>query len=244
MRPTRAAASFRRRASRCSTTARFRPHVSGLKGVRDPKTFKLVYTPDPTRKLPVASVRPWLSLSSVRPDPDRPASARHRRRAGRRRHFPARHRPARARSVFAAGGRDAHLAVDRAGRRRVQPDAGHPARRRVRPLWRCRRYVDPARDRGRSLDPDHPALDGAGRGAAQHLERDAGLFRDHADHLAGELDGTRARHARPASWRCAKRISSSPPNSPARGRCASSCATCCRRSRAISSRRPASHCRS
>lgn len=32
----------------------FAPHVSGLKGVRDPKTFKLVYTPDPARKLPVA----------------------------------------------------------------------------------------------------------------------------------------------------------------------------------------------
>jgi len=32
----------------------FRPHVNGLKGVRDPKTFKLVYTPDPARKLPVA----------------------------------------------------------------------------------------------------------------------------------------------------------------------------------------------
>jgi peptide/nickel transport system permease protein len=32
----------------------FLPHVSGLKGVRDPKTFKLVYTPDPARKLPLA----------------------------------------------------------------------------------------------------------------------------------------------------------------------------------------------
>jgi peptide/nickel transport system permease protein len=31
----------------------WRPHVSGLKGVRDLKTFKLVYTPDPARKLPV-----------------------------------------------------------------------------------------------------------------------------------------------------------------------------------------------
>jgi peptide/nickel transport system permease protein len=29
----------------------FNPHVSGLKGVRDIKTFKLVYTPDPSRKL-------------------------------------------------------------------------------------------------------------------------------------------------------------------------------------------------
>ena len=29
------------------------PHVSGLKGVRNLKTFKLAYTPDPTRKLPV-----------------------------------------------------------------------------------------------------------------------------------------------------------------------------------------------
>ena len=32
----------------------FSPHVSGLKGVRDQKTFKLVYTPDPARKLPIA----------------------------------------------------------------------------------------------------------------------------------------------------------------------------------------------
>ena len=32
----------------------FSPHVSGLKGVRDPRTFKLVYTPDPARKLPIA----------------------------------------------------------------------------------------------------------------------------------------------------------------------------------------------
>jgi peptide/nickel transport system permease protein len=33
---------------------RFAPHVAGLKGVRDMKTFKLVYTPDPSRKLPIA----------------------------------------------------------------------------------------------------------------------------------------------------------------------------------------------
>jgi peptide/nickel transport system permease protein len=33
---------------------RLQPHVSGLKGVRDPRTFKLVYTPDPARKLPLA----------------------------------------------------------------------------------------------------------------------------------------------------------------------------------------------
>jgi peptide/nickel transport system permease protein len=31
----------------------FRPHVFGLRGVRDPQSFKLVYTPDPNRKLPV-----------------------------------------------------------------------------------------------------------------------------------------------------------------------------------------------
>jgi len=30
-----------------------RPNVSGLKGIRDPRTFKLAYTPDPARKLPV-----------------------------------------------------------------------------------------------------------------------------------------------------------------------------------------------
>jgi peptide/nickel transport system permease protein len=32
----------------------FSPHVSGLKGMRDPRTFKLVYTPDPARKLPIS----------------------------------------------------------------------------------------------------------------------------------------------------------------------------------------------
>ncbi|GAC1346927.1 MAG: ABC transporter permease [Myxococcales bacterium] len=31
----------------------FRPHVYGLKGVRDPKTFRIVYTPDPSRKVDV-----------------------------------------------------------------------------------------------------------------------------------------------------------------------------------------------
>lgn len=32
---------------------RFSPHVYGLTGVRDPMTFKRVYTPDPTKKIPV-----------------------------------------------------------------------------------------------------------------------------------------------------------------------------------------------
>ncbi|MDB5375666.1 MAG: binding-protein-dependent transport system inner rane component [Rubritepida sp.] len=31
----------------------FNPHVYGLRGVRNPRTFQMVYTPDPTRKLPV-----------------------------------------------------------------------------------------------------------------------------------------------------------------------------------------------
>src|SRR5476649_323520 len=31
----------------------FRPYVSGLKGVRDPKTFKLIYTVDPNRHVHV-----------------------------------------------------------------------------------------------------------------------------------------------------------------------------------------------
>ncbi len=32
---------------------RFQPFVYGLKGLRDPKTFKIAYAPDPSRKLPV-----------------------------------------------------------------------------------------------------------------------------------------------------------------------------------------------
>ena len=31
----------------------FRPHVYGLKGVRDPRTFRIVYTPDPSRRVPI-----------------------------------------------------------------------------------------------------------------------------------------------------------------------------------------------
>ena len=55
--------------------------------------------------------------------------------------FPARHRPARPRSVLAADRGDADFAVDRSGRRRLQPDARYFARRRFRPLWRRGRYV-------------------------------------------------------------------------------------------------------
>ncbi len=32
---------------------KFRPHVYGLKGIRDPRTFRLRYAPDPERKLPI-----------------------------------------------------------------------------------------------------------------------------------------------------------------------------------------------
>ena len=32
---------------------RFRPHVFGFKGARDPQTFKRVYQPDPSQKIPV-----------------------------------------------------------------------------------------------------------------------------------------------------------------------------------------------
>jgi len=32
---------------------RFSPHVFGLTGMRDPNTFKRVYTPDPAKKIPV-----------------------------------------------------------------------------------------------------------------------------------------------------------------------------------------------
>ena len=31
----------------------FRPHVYGLKGVRDPRTFRIIYTPDPNRKVDI-----------------------------------------------------------------------------------------------------------------------------------------------------------------------------------------------
>ena len=83
----------------------FHPYVYGLKGVRNPKTFKLVYTPDPNRKVYLelfAHGYPYSFLgiptdhSSVRPEGP----------AARRRHLPVRHRSARPRSVVAADGGD------------------------------------------------------------------------------------------------------------------------------------------
>ncbi len=57
-----AAATSRRRRSIGSTTAAFRPHVYGLKGKRDLRTFKLSYAPDPSEKRFLDPVRPWLSV--------------------------------------------------------------------------------------------------------------------------------------------------------------------------------------
>ena len=112
---------------------RFRPHVYGLKGERDPQTFKRVYTPDPARKLPVRLVRPRLSLQLLGADPDRPPPDR---RRGRR---------SRPRRIFLLGtdlqGRDlwsrlmygdAHLADHRPGRRDLEPGARRRARRHLR----------------------------------------------------------------------------------------------------------------
>jgi hypothetical protein len=47
-----------------------------------------------------------------------------------------------------------------ARRSRLQLDARHFARRHFRALWRRGRYADPARDRGGTVDPTIPTLDG------------------------------------------------------------------------------------
>ena len=43
---------------------RFRPQVYGLKGKRDPRTFKLVYTPDPSASCRSGAVRARLSATT------------------------------------------------------------------------------------------------------------------------------------------------------------------------------------
>ena len=59
---------------------RFAPHVFGLKGVRDARTFKLVYTPDPSQKRYLRPVRAGLRLQPPGPVPDQPAPARRHQR--------------------------------------------------------------------------------------------------------------------------------------------------------------------
>ena len=231
--PTRAAATSRRKAIRCSTTAAFDPHVSGLKGMRDPQTFKLAYAPDPARKLPIRAVRARLSLQPARPDPDRPPSARRRRRQAGERHVPARHRPARARPVLPPDRRDAHLAHHRAGRRR-------------RSAW-CSAFcwaaspglygglVDTVIQRVieilRSI-PTIPLWMGLAAALPNTWSVDAGLFRHHADHLADRLDRTGARGARPLPGAARGGFRHRRRTRRRERRCASSSATCCRRSRA------------
>ena len=96
---------------------RFAPHVFGLKGVRDPRTFKLVYTPDPSAEaLSRLFVRGY-GYDSSGPVPDRPASARRHQRPPAGRAVSSRHRPAGPGRLVAAAAGEPHLADHRPGRR-------------------------------------------------------------------------------------------------------------------------------
>ncbi len=104
---------------------RFRPHVYGLKGARDPKTFKRVYQADPGQKIPVRffaqgfeyrflglipMTRHLIGVDQGRDAAENDLSPGH-RRAG-------------ARSLVAADVRHAHLAHDRPGGRHGEPRPG------------------------------------------------------------------------------------------------------------------------
>ena len=61
----------------------FRPYVYALKGTRDPLTFKRVYVPDTSRKIPVTFFGKGEPYAFTGLHPDRPASHRRRGRAKR-----------------------------------------------------------------------------------------------------------------------------------------------------------------
>ena len=148
--------------------ARLRPD-----GARDPQTFKRVYRAGSRRRrFRSGFFARGFEYQLSRPDPDDAPSDR--RRPG----LDA------AKTIFLLGtdvqGRDLwsrlmygtrDLADDRPGRRDGEPRAGRRPRRALRLLRRRRRHRHPARHRDPPLDPDDPAVDGAGGGAAARTGR-------------------------------------------------------------------------
>ena len=178
-------------------TGGFFPHVPGLVGKRDPLTFKRVYAPDPSVKVPIAFFAEGFDYKLFGFIP----TNRHLIGPG--------DGSAAEQSIFILGtdiqGRDmwsrlmyatrVSLVIGLVGVT-VSLVLGVVLGRPLRLLRRLARHHRPARHRDPALDPDHPALDGPGRRRPAGLERPPGLLRHHDHHLADRLDGACARRAR------------------------------------------------
>ena len=116
---------------------RFSPYVYALKGTRDPLTFKRVYVPDTSTKIPVTFFgrgEPYELLGFI--PTDRHLFGRRRRQGGRVA-VPAGNGHAGTRPVVAAHVRDADVDDDRPGQRGAEPRAGRRPGRHLR-LFRRR----------------------------------------------------------------------------------------------------------
>ncbi len=198
-------------------TASFVPHVYGLSGKRDPKTFKRVYVSRPdANKCRFRLFAQGYRVQAVRLHPDQPPPDRRRGHG----------RPSRA--LFLLGtdlqGRDLWSRLMYGTRISLtiglvgvvaEPLSGRAAGRH---LGLYGGWVDTVIQRVieilRSI-PDDPALDGAGGGGAAATGREPHLLRHHDHHLADRLDGAGARGARALPRRCARRTSSWRPSWPA-----------------------------
>ena len=108
----------------------------------------------------------WRSVPAAGLHSERPAPVRGRRR---QHDLPARGRPLRARSAVAHHQRDARVADRRAVQRRREPADRRRSGRGLRLLQRHRRPARAARHRVPAGLPAHPAVDGAGGGAAPRV---------------------------------------------------------------------------
>ena len=125
---------------------------------------------------------------------------------------PARHRPARPRRAVAHHLRRAHLADHRPDRHHLQLHPRHRHRRPRRLPWRLVRPGRPAHHRGPAIDPEHPAVDGAGRDHAGDLEPDrSSISASPSSSACSTGPAWRARCA-PSCWRCARRTTCWPPS--------------------------------
>ena len=171
-------------------------------------------------------IRTRRRLQAVEPVPLRPALVRGARRC----RVPVRHRQAGPGRVLAGGVCVAHIAHHRpgGGDDQLRPRL-HPGRH-LGLLRRHHRRGDSAHRGVSDLDSDHPAVDGAERGAAAAVAADTGLLRHHDHPLHRRLDRPGAGGARPAAGvaRGGLRDGGEDQRPPARR--LSSAATCCRRS--------------
>ena len=206
----------------------FRPYFHPARLARDPVSLAAVYKPDTEPQDRDPLLRRRLRVFGLRPVHLQAASARLRRSAPAA--VPRRRGPARPLRLEPHHAGRADLALARPRRR--DPVVAHRGRdrRHLGLLRRPHRLRDPARDRVRARDPEHPDLARAfGRDAAR-LAGDHAVFHDHRDPVAHRLGAARPRGARPLPLAAHRGVRHRGAARRLRAKGGSSSATCCRAS--------------